>query len=419
MFSHVNRTILLCAVLFHLLSNRPEILAAEPGVRTYQLDAIITLALERNPAMAGAEAVLEQRRGERIQAGAYPNPTIIGQTGRAALRDPSTGDSRTEYILTLHQPLEWIGKRAVRQRAAEAGLAGARAGIEEVRLNVIAQAKIAFYGLLLAQREAELVKQNLGIVKEVARVAEIRVKAGEAARLESLKAEVEVLKTNQEVARARKAVRVGRVRLNTVTGGALGRAFAIEGGFRSIRRGLDLEALTARAVEQHPTIRRLQRQVERAGLTVVKERQSRFPDVTIYGGYAREIGREAVVGGLSVPTPLWYQRQGDIAAALGAQRGEEAALFHAQNDLLRSVSQHFADAETAAEQIAVYEQGLLKLARETLRIARFSFRQGASSLLEVLDAQRVSRQIELEYARARQDLSIALTRLERAVGGTL
>jgi outer membrane protein, heavy metal efflux system len=67
----------------------------------------------------------------------------------------------------------------------------------------------------------------------------------------------------------------------------------------------------------------------------------------------------------------------------------------------------------------VFEKGLLKQAQEALRIAQFSFQQGAVSLLEVLDAQRVQQQILFDYAQARFELSIALTRLERAAGGLL
>ncbi|TKS60699.1 MAG: cation efflux system protein CzcC [Nitrospira sp.] len=75
------------------------------------------------------------------------------------------------------------------------------------------------------------------------------------------------------------------------------------------------------------------------------------------------------------------------------------------------------DVRTANEQLQVFESGLLKQAEQTLRVARVSFQQGAASLLDVLDSQRVYRQTLLEYAQARADLSIALARLERAVGG--
>jgi cobalt-zinc-cadmium efflux system outer membrane protein len=90
-----------------------------------------------------------------------------------------------------------------------------------------------------------------------------------------------------------------------------------------------------------------------------------------------------------------------------------------RNELLRAVNLHYQDAQTTAELIRVFEKGLLKQAEEALRIAQFSFQQGASSLLEVLDAQRVQRQILFDYTQARFDLSIALTRLERSIGGSL
>lgn len=52
-------------------------------------------------------------------------------------------------------------------------------------------------------------------------------------------------------------------------------------------------------------------------------------------------------------------------------------------------------------------------------MARTSFREGAASLLDLLDAQRVHRQMLLEYAQVRADLSIALVRLEHALGAPL
>jgi cobalt-zinc-cadmium efflux system outer membrane protein len=387
--------------------------------QVYDLPAVVELALQHNPAVAGAEGALQQSHGRRIEAEAYPNPSITGQTGGGAIRDPSTGTSINEYLVTLTQPLEWPGKRAARRRAAERGVLGAGAGMDEVRVNLVADVKAAFYGLLLAQLSTEIAQKNLETVQEVARAVRARVESGEGAQFEAVKANVEVLKAGQEVTRARNAVRVGRVALDTLTAGKLGRAFEIRGDFRAPQSDLDLKRLTAQALERHPTIQRLRRLVERAEYTVVKEQQSRVPDVTVYGGYARETGREAVVGGLTIPTPIWYQRQGEITTALGAKRADEAEWMRARNELTKAVNQYVQEAETAAEQIAVFDKGLLKQAQEALRIARLSFLYGAASLLDVLDAQRVSRQVQWEYAQARMDLSLALTRLERALGGPL
>ncbi|THJ11770.1 MAG: TolC family protein [Nitrospira sp. CG24C] len=397
----------------------PSFAQAKEQMPTFDLDHIVNLALERNPTIAGAQSVIEQNEGRQIQAGAYPNPTITVQTADAALRDPSVGRRMGERAASLSQPLEWPGKRAARQDAADAGLASATVGLEEAKLNLIAEVKQAFYELLLAERTVDLLQQNLEIVQEVARIVKARVRSGEGPQFELVKAEVEVLKAKQEMTKAKNVVRVKLVGLDTLTSGALGPRYKVQGDFRILRDHLDAEQMAARDPSQHPTLRRQGKLVEQAEFTVSKERHSRVPDVTLFGGYAREVGREAVVAGLSVPTPLWYRQQGHIATALGAQRKEEAELIRARNDIGRAINQHAREAETAQDQILVYEEGLLKQAQEALRIAQLSFRQGASSLLDVLDAQRVQRQITVDYNLARFELSLALTRFERALGAPL
>jgi outer membrane protein, heavy metal efflux system len=394
---------------------------AQGGERNavYSMDQILQLALERSPALIRAEGEVEQSRGQDITAKAFLNPIINAQSGSGAVRDPSNGTRLTEVFMNVSQPLEWTGKRTARQQAAEAAMSGASAGMEEVKLHLVSQVKLDFYDLLVAQQTLDIAKQNLVALEEVARVAKIRVKTGDAVRLEALRTDVEVLKAQQEVRRAANAIRLGRVSLDTLTAGALGKGFTIQGEFRSFRRDLDVDDLVARARDHHPTIRRLQKLVEQADWTVTKERQSRMPDVSLYGGYTREAGREGAWAGLSVPTPIWYQRQGEVATALGAKRRQEGELFLIRNDLLKAVYQHYQDAEMAAEQVEVFEKGLLKQAQNALHMAQRSFQEGAASLLEVLDAQRVARQMQLEYAFARRELAGALSRLERAVGETL
>lgn len=397
---------------------------AEPSLKTYTLPDIIGLAIEQNPVVAGARAVIDQSTGQRTAAGAYPNPTIKGDGGRGFLKDagPLTAEiprSATEYMAGFSQPIEWPAKRAARQSAADAGLAGASVGLIETRLNLTTDVKVAFYDLLLALRDFELAKNNLGTVEDVRRIVGVRVRLGEAPQFELIKAEVEVLKANQAVTRSENTVRVNRVILSTLTGGALGPSFDVTGEFLVYPVGLALDRLTARAMEEHPSIQRLARSIEQADRTVEFERQARVPNVNFNTSYTREYGREGFDVGVSVPTPIWYQRQGEIAGSLGVKRREEAELLRMRNELLRQINQYYQEAQTTAKLIEVLEKGLLRQAEEALRIAKFSFQQGAASLLDVLDAQRVQRQILFDYAQARYELSVALARLERAVGGLL
>lgn len=393
--------------------------AEDPRSTPYSLPDILILALERSPALASAAGAVKHSQGQQIAAGAYPNPSVLGSVGRGAIRDPSTGVHVTEHTLTVEQPLEWTGKRQARKEAAAAGVAGANAGLEETKLNLETDVKVAFYQLLFSQRDAELAVQNLNMVEEVLRTVKLRVAAGEATSFDTMKATVELQKAQKEVARSRNALIVAKSRLNTLTAGALGKQFSVEGDFHSVKLEFDQDRMVAQAFEQHPGIRRLSKIAEQAERTVRLERESRVPNISVLGSYHREAGDESVTAGLSVPLPLWYRQQGEIEMALGTKHRAEAERVRARNELEQAITQYSQEVRTAQDQLQVFETGLLKQAEQTLTVARTSFRQGAASLLDVLDAQRVYRQTLLEYAQVRADLSIAFARLERAVGAPI
>jgi cobalt-zinc-cadmium efflux system outer membrane protein len=392
--------------------------ADEPRTAAYSLPDILALALQHNPAVAGAEGLVKQSHGQQIAAGAYPNPSVSGSAGRGAIRDPSTGVRVTERTFTLEQPLEWTGKRQARQDAADAGVAGASAALEDTRLALLADVKVAFYQVLFAQRDAELALQNVSSVEEVLRTVNARISAGEATSFDNMKAAVEVQKARKEVSRANNALLVSKGRLNTLTAGSLGKHFAIHGEFQTTQQAVNPDVL-AQAVERHPAVRRQSKVAEQAEHTLRFEREARIPNISVLGSYHREAGDESLTAGLSVPLPLWYRRQGEIQTALGAKHRADAERLRAQNELEQAITQHAQEVRTAQDQLQVFETGLLKQAEQTLTVARTSFRHGAATLLDVLDAQRVYRQTLLEYAQVRADLSIALARLERSLGASL
>lgn len=391
--------------------------AAEPVQAAYTLSQVIELAIAHHPKMAGAEAAVEQSEGEQVVAGRYLNPIVSGAAGRGAIRDPSTGVSIIEHTITVQQPLEWPGMRTARRRAADAGLAGALAGIDETRVAILTDVKAAFFQLLFAQQDHQLAKDNLQTVEDLLSVVTARVETQEAPRFELVKATVELQKAKQDVARADNALLVARSKLNTVTGKALGERFGVKGDFERVRRGLELMRLTEQALERHPVLRRHRKVVEQTAFAVEQERAARIPTVAVLGQYHREAGDESLIAGLSVPLPIWYRRQGEIGMAMGNHRRAQAEQARIEQELEQSIVQAFQDMHTAQAQIEVFRQGLLVQAKEALDIAQFSFRHGVASLLDVIDAQRVYRQTLLEYAQAQASHSLALARLERAVGG--
>lgn len=407
---------LFSGVLLPVFMTSTVVLAQVQESRSYRLDDMINMALENNAALQEAITLIDQGKGLQATAAAYPNPSISGTVGPGRTREALRDIAFFEREVTVSQPVEWPSMRQARQRVAEAALAGSHAAVDGTRLNVLAEVKIAFYQLLLAQRNVELIAEALASVQDFYRGVKARVDAGQARPFEALKANVEVQKVSNDLNHAQHELVVGRARLNALTGGVLGKNFDVRGSFVSPPFGLDLEDLVASAMTQHPTVRRIRKEIERAGHSIVQERQSVIPFVTLSGHFQQQAAETAYLAQLSVPIPLWYRRQGEITVALSAKQRAEAEHLRTKNELVVAITKSLEEAHAAQDRMEVFENGLLKQAEETLRIARISFQQGAASLLELIDAQRVHRQILLEYTQARANFSVELARLEYWTG---
>ena len=420
LFKHSNglfaRLILLCACLW--VWDGTTAWGEVTKDRSYTLEDIIELALTHHPTLEVGRGMIDQKAGEELTAQSYPNPVFGVQSGYGKVRDP-TGTSLVERYFSLSQPLEWPGTRTARQEAAEAGVQSAQAGFEETQVNVKARVKRSFYELLLAQTLADLGSRLVRTLTEFQRAVKHRVDSGEAPPFELVKVRVELLQVQKQMSQTQGKVQTSKAALNYLTAGNLGKGFTITGAFESVHANLNEQHLIEEAFHQHPGIRKLQKLIDRANAQHQQEQHARVPNVTISGAYQRDAGREGVVGALSVPLPIWYQQQGEIAKAFGLRRQAEANLRQAQISLRQGITEHVQISKTASAQIHTFEQGLLKQAKEAVRIARTSFKFGEASLLDVLDAQRVLWQTFQGYTQARFDLAIALTELERLVGGSL
>jgi cobalt-zinc-cadmium efflux system outer membrane protein len=84
--------------------------------------------------------------------------------------------------------------------------------------------------------------------------------------------------------------------------------------------------------------------------------------------------------------------------------------------VLTDVASAFAQYQTNEKVLALYESGYLDQATQSLDIARYVFGRGAGSLLDLLDAERTYRSIQLTYRQALAAYLTSVFQLNFVVG---
>jgi cobalt-zinc-cadmium efflux system outer membrane protein len=389
----------------------------EQKEKHHTLQEILAISEERNLTVAIFQTNIDAAHGILTSARAYPNPDLEAEIVRGkALGEPGFAFGR-EYSLGLSQPFEWPGKRIYRRKAAEAEVGVAREETEDFRLELTAQVKEAFFNVLLSERLLDVSRKNVETVEAVVRSVKLRVDSGETPELEMIKARVELLKVTKDLKRAENRVVLAKAVLNSLLGGTFGEDYEIQGEFLAPDKHLESALLVDTALAQHPQILRQKKAFEAADYALLRERQARIPDLVLKGSITDEIDKRSYAVGLSVSFPIFYQRQGEIAVAQAGKARAQAELKRTQVELTKLIIQEYQNYQIALDQLDVFEKGLIKQADEALRIARFSYEQGESDLLDLLDSQRVQRSTLNEYHEAQFELQAALARLERVTGG--
>ena len=390
---------------------------AEQQEKRYTLEEVLALAEEKNPSVGIFRANLDAAQGSMAASRAYPNPELSVNLGRGKPLGEPGARYEGELGFGIGQPLEWPGKRLYRRRAAEAEVGVARQESDDFRLELRSQVKEAFFDLLLSKQILDVSRKNGEAAQALLSAARARVDSGEAPALELIKAQVELARVTKDLRRAENRIVLSKAALNSLLGGALSPDEEITGDLAGTRKRYNLAPLLEEAMARHPLILRQQKARAAAGYALSRERQSLIPDLVVRGGLNEEIDKRSYSLGLSLVFPLFYQRQGEIAVARAGEARANAELERARTELTRLVTQEYQNYQIALEQLTVFEEGLLKQADEALRIAQFSYQQGESGLLDLLDAQRVQRATLSEYYEAQFELDTALARLERATGG--
>jgi cobalt-zinc-cadmium efflux system outer membrane protein len=127
----------------------------------------------------------------------------------------------------------------------------------------------------------------------------------------------------------------------------------------------------------------------------------------VSAGYKRTQGRNTAVAGVSIPIPF-FERNGQARASAEAEARASAIEERAVRE--RAVMEARAAVEAAellAERAAAVERELLAPAEGVRNAARATFREGATDVLKLVDAERVYADLRREALALQMDASIA------------
>jgi outer membrane protein, heavy metal efflux system len=411
--------ILVAAALWLTLSPA-EIPAGENGPPAMTLERCIELSLARNPLWLAAEEDYQASRARVRQAREFPQPSLEldFDLQPRLLSFRQAGES----YFGLSQTIEFPGKRSLRGKIASLESREVLADKDLLRLELVFQVKEAFYRVLLAAEKREHAFQDLELARDFLGKAEAKFEAGDIARVEVVRAGVEVSKAATAMKLAENDVLLAKARLNYLLGRGKFEPVEVTGDLVRAAVPIDKEAFVREAMRSRPEMARTAARLEGEAGRRTEAAMSYLPDFDLGVSQHRIVGEAKTWDlTLSVPIPLffWQPARGRIAETKANIRSLEKEAEDLRNLIVLEVEQACLSAAAAESQITLFEKEILDQAEDVYDLILFSFEEGEIGGLELIEARRTLVEARKAYADALYTYSMTLAVLERSVGRPL
>lgn len=411
---------LLCAVFAAVLA------AQQQGGAPFEhitLDWAISQALAHNAALLAERANIAIADAHILTAGLRPNPVLSVSGDHMDVLGSGfndlNGGGPTEIVAGFEYTRERGGKRQSRMEVARAARSVAELHFMNAARTLVLDVENAFVDALLARDNLELARENAGFFKQIARINEARVAAGDLARVELIRSQLAALQQETAVRQAETRLAGALTKLQTLMGRKPGPGFSIAGDLERKDALPLLDELQTGAREQRPDLAALRRDAQRASSEVRLQLANAKPDVTFGTEFRRQqvnASSNSLTVTLGVPLQFHNRNQGEIERARQEQRQAELRIRALEAEVAGEVETAYQQFLAARELLDAIRGGMLRQARDVREITEYAYKRGQSSLLELLDAQRAFNETMQGYIEARAEYARALYLIDSVSG---
>jgi multidrug efflux system outer membrane protein len=350
---------------------------------------------------------------------------IGGSAGAAAASGAQTSVSGG---LSASWFLDLFGLYRRSKEAALANLDAAYASVDTARLTLLSSVVAAYIDVRYYQERIAIAQQNLRSRRETLDLTKLQLEAGAASRLDVVQAEGLVNSTLADIPGLETQFRGAAHRVATLLGlpaSSLIPELSRAAG-QPVARFNAKSGIPADLIRNRPDIRAAERSLAAAVANVGVAEAQLYPAITLGGSitpsYTRAAGAEAGLlswsfgPALSLPIFDGGALRANLSSAESSAREAYISWKQTVLNAVEEVENALAAVSRDGRTVAAL-RATVRSYQEALQLATASYRDGASSLLDVLDAQREVSTAQANLAAAVRQMAQDYVSLNVAIGG--
>lgn len=392
------------------------------------LSDYLRYAALNNPGLEAAfyrwQAALEQVP----QAEGLPDPRL---TYQYYIEEVETRVGPQRHNIGVSQMFPWFGKLDLQGKIAAEMARQRRQEYEQGKYALFYDVQETYSEYYYLGQAIRILEDNITLLSHVEEVSRAQYRTGTTANSNVIKAQVELGKLEDRLRSLRELAAPLRARLNAALNRSVNADIPFPETLEMETLELSDEEVIALSMDANPELLAFNHQILMNQKQIALAKKQYYPDITLGMNYIdtgsspirpepRDSGKDPVIAMVSLNIPLWTSKY-DAAvrqarANYWASRRDRENL---ENRIASDLKTSLYEVHDAARKVRLYRDTLLPKAVETYQVTEADYLTGKADFLDIIDAQRILLEFQLELQRALANHKQGLGRLEMLVGEKL
>ncbi len=379
-----------------------------------------------NTSVLAAKLNIDELKAQEITAHLRPNPDFTLSADGTQIA-PSRGVWQP-FAGTFVSPgvsylFERRNKRNLRFQAAKQGTAIGVAQEFDTERTLLFNLRSAFVGVLQAKAVLKLAQDNLDYYDKILKVSRDRFDAGDIARIDLDRLELQRLQYESDLQSALVNLRTTKINLLALLDDRRRvDSFDVDGKFDFTEDLLPNDEFRKDALNTRPDLRAALLSVQQAetNYKLAEANGSTDPTVGVWfthnGSFNNPDALNTIGASVNIPLRIFDRNQGEkLRTKIDINRNEKLRQG-VETQVYSDVDSAYALVNSDIELLKPYKRQYLQQAVRVRDTVQFSYQHGGASLLDFLNAESEYRTVELSYVNLIGSYLTAAAQLNMAVG---
>ncbi len=370
----------------------------------------VDMARSKNPTLLAAQQNLLSVKAQELQAGVRQNPYFA--VAGSNLTEPDSNGNPYAIGVGVGRLFERGEKRRWRIDSARSTTVETDDQLQLTVQQTVLAVRTAFTNLIIAKAAKKLADDNLADFKKEIAIGSDRYKAGDLAKLDFERLDLQLAQFESDEANAEEAAEQASDQLQLLLGSDKpSPGFDVIGDVVPPPVALSMDDLEQKALAARPDLKAAVAAVAVADAELKLSYANGTSDPTLEADYNRNGLDNSVGFNLNIPIRIFDRNQGNKLTARFTAQATRLTVTAVHNQVVSDVDQAYASYATYKLLSDRYNGHYLAESRDVLDIARFSYENGNLALIDYLDALRDSRSVASDALNAYQQTWTAIHQL--------